>query len=780
MARRRVQVLVAVIVALWVASGALAGTKTSGALAGTKTSGALAGTKTSGALAPTGSCSHVVVFTLPGITWEHIARVEPPAIDGAVDMGAVGSMSVRTNSARTSYSSGFATIGAGARLDGTSTAGGLAASSPIPEAGRDKGFVARDVVAAGVDEMQELARAAGYRAAPGALGSALGDIPLAAVGNGDPGKPPPLPAGFGRWSLVAAMDRLGTVDLSATGGALLRPAPGAPYGVRSDPGAMRSAVDRILSEPCSSMIVDQGDLGRADMAAVADGDVARSERRIQRALLAADDLVARVKSALDFDRDLLLILSPTSPADANEAHLGSAIAIGPGFPAGAVLESASTRRRGIVTLPDVAPTLLDHLGAPIPASMNGRPWFATDAGTESRIEAAVDLDRESVFVDGLKSDIATAFIVFQVLVYLAGTPFLARRERLGPGAPLRSHLPARRSASRHGRRVDLHRWPEPAALAAVAFPVSTYLAGVAKAHELGALGYIALLISIDLVLLIAIASLIRTPLERLLALTALTTMVLVADLVTGSRLQLNTAFGYSPIVAGRFSGAGNITFAVLGASGLITGALITHGWARKRAALVVVAALFFVVVVVDGAPQFGSDVGGTLALVPALGITWMLLAGHRPTARTLLLSAAAGLLVLGVFLAVDLARPPESRTHLARLWQDVGERGVPVLVDTIERKAEANVRVFGSTVYTLFVPPALGVMAWLLRRPRGRWERLARVYPRLRAGLIGGLILAVLGFAVNDSGIVIPAVVLSYLVPMALLVHLALEQENTA
>jgi hypothetical protein len=156
----------------------------------------------------------------------------------------------------------------------------------------------------------------------------------------------------------------------------------------------------------------------------------------------------------------------------------------------------------------------------------------------------------------------------------------------------------------------------------------------------------------------------------------------------------------------------------------------------------------------------------------------VLLSGRRPTVRTVVVTCLAGLIAIAVFLALDLARPPEARTHLARLWEDVSKRGGGVLVDTIERKARSNLRVFRSTIYTFFVPPALGVMAWLLRRPRGRWERLARIYPRLRAGLVGGLILGVLGFAVNDSGIVIPAVILSYLLPMALLVHLVMAEEH--
>jgi hypothetical protein len=135
----------------------------------------------------------------------------------------------------------------------------------------------------------------------------------------------------------------------------------------------------------------------------------------------------------------------------------------------------------------------------------------------------------------------------------------------------------------------------------------------------------------------------------------------------------------------------------------------------------------------------------------------------------------AGVVALGLFLAVDLALPEESQTHLARLYEDTRDRGVGALVEAVQRKATSNLRVFTSTVWTYFVPPALVAMIYLLRRPSGRWQQFAVDYPKLRGGLIGGLMLAVVGFAVNDSGIVIPAVILSFLVPMALLVHLSME-----
>jgi hypothetical protein len=57
-------------------------------------------------------CGHAVVLTLPGVTWSDVGRISPPHLLAAAEDGAVGSMSVRTISARTSYASGFATLGA--------------------------------------------------------------------------------------------------------------------------------------------------------------------------------------------------------------------------------------------------------------------------------------------------------------------------------------------------------------------------------------------------------------------------------------------------------------------------------------------------------------------------------------------------------------------------------------------------------------------------------------------------------------------------------------------
>lgn len=698
------------------------------------------------------ACSNAVVLALPGVIWSDIARVRPPNILEAVDGGAIGAMAVRTVGSRTSYASGFATIGAGTRVDAGRTAGGQLGGRPA--AG---GVFRRGVAAGGLAEIRVLAEEAGYQAVPGALATAVReetDASVFAIGNSDPGLDPPAPLGSGRWVLLAGMDVEGEVQYSATSEVMLEEAADYPYGVRTSPETISQAISSALStDRCALVVIDPGDLTRVDELATTRGDALTESS--DRALLAADDLAGTVMDSMD-DDDLFLIVSTTSPGWDPETHLGVAIATGPGFDAGSMLTSGSTRAPDLVTLPDIGPTVLKHLEVKQPAAMLGRS-FVTGAGEGDRVAQMVDLDEESVYSHGIQADIATGYVLFQV-VMCALIVLLLRREGRRRGY-LNEHPLVRLSLE----------W---GALAVVSFPLAVYLSSPLPAHELGLLRLVPLTVAIDLALVAAASFLIAEPLDRLMALALSTVGVMVVDLALGGRLQFNAVFGNDPINAGRFAGLGNSAFAVLGASTILAAALMVHRWRDRPWTIPAILALFTLTVIADGAPQLGSDVGGVLALVPALAVTFMLLLGKRPSWRVLGIATVAGVVVLGIFLAIDLGRPPEVRTHLGNFFTDVRARGAGVFVDTIERKARTNLRIFTSTIWTYLVPPALAVIAYLLFRPVGSWRRFAEEYPRLRAGLIGGLVLGVLGFAVNDSGIVVPAMILSFLVPLALLTHL--------
>ena len=175
----------------------------------------------------------------------------------------------------------------------------------------------------------------------------------------------------------------------------------------------------------------------------------------------------------------------------------------------------------------------------------------------------------------------------------------------------------------------------------------------------------------------------------------------------------------------------------------------------------VAAALFLgVVVIADGAPWLGSDVGGIFSLVPVFGLTVLVLSGRRLSARTVGIALAGTIVVLGLAVGADLLRPEASRTHIANFVLD--SRDGDTFWTTLSRKWSTNQRVFQQSYWTWAVPIIAVVAGYVLVVARG-WKQLLPPGSPLRAGVIGVLAAGVVGWVVNDSGIVVTALVFVYL-----------------
>jgi hypothetical protein len=162
-----------------------------------------------------------------------------------------------------------------------------------------------------------------------------------------------------------------------------------------------------------------------------------------------------------------------------------------------------------------------------------------------------------------------------------------------------------------------------------------------------------------------------------------------------------------------------------------------------------------VTVVVMGVPIWGNDFGAVLSALPGFALlAWMLL-GHEVRARTV--AAIVGIVVAAVVAVglLDLLRPADQRTHVGKFFQKVGtDLDAATLV--IRRKAHANLSVLGHSVLlgTIIVVVLLVAYLWFIA-PRSL-RPLVRVISTATATTIAFLVVAVLGFALNDSGIAIP------------------------
>ena len=252
-------------------------------------------------------------------------------------------------------------------------------------------------------------------------------------------------------------------------------------------------------------------------------------------------------------------------------------------------------------------------------------------------------------------------------------------------------------------------------------------------HEIASVAYWSWLVAGSLVLarLYMLARRRNELLPLMLALGVIVA-VLVFDVLVGSPLQFNSPLGYSPRVAGRFSGYGNLTYAAVASAAVLLAGLVAHRIGGRRGALAAIA-LLGVVFVADAAPFWGADVGGALSILPAYLVTGYLLLGVRVRLRTAVLAGSAALFAVLIFGVYDLTRPSDERTHLGRLFETGGSRGWPGIWTVIQRKIDQNLGVLFRSQWLIVVLVVLAFFVYLFARHRERLRGILRQVPEMRA-----------------------------------------------
>jgi hypothetical protein len=237
-----------------------------------------------------------------------------------------------------------------------------------------------------------------------------------------------------------------------------------------------------------------------------------------------------------------------SLADAGATPRLRMIAItGPHFGAG-TLESSSTRQPGLVQLTDLAPSILQHLGIPRPASLAGTPLEFVPAGESSdqsaskRLQSLLDDDQSSHEVGGLVQPLVYGWVLLQLVLFLGAAQLW------------------RRSWGSAGRRHQLLVHTRRLATVAATVPVSTFLANLLPCWRFS-IPMVSVIASVTLFAAAISALALMTRWQRrtfgpLVVVTVTTMAVLALDVMTGSRLQLSSLMGLQPVSGGRFYGMG--------------------------------------------------------------------------------------------------------------------------------------------------------------------------------------------------------------------------------
>ncbi|MEV4159235.1 hypothetical protein [Nonomuraea dietziae] len=666
--------------------------------------------------------SRVAVVGVPGLQWSDLDQARTPHLWKLVGQGASASLSTRVvpppNRGTSCPMAGWLTVSAGQR------AGAPGCVMPeAPTGGAVPGWA----------ELTAFQDGTGYDAVLGTLGQTVVDAGgrVAAIGPG---------------AALGAADRSGKV-------------------------AAYADVPEGLADPASyDLIVMEADqLARAWTALPPDSDGVPPDLTAAARRSAAAEADRRIGAFLDRlppgTTVLVAGVSDTSAA----AHLHVALAYGGPYRHG-FLTATSTRQDALVTITDLTATTIKNLGLAVPAGVVGRGWENGGEAPPTVAESVTrlaDEDLASQVLREVRGPFFAVFVAVQVLFYaVAALVLRRRRSSRSAEAPVED-------AARSRVLVAV----QVVAVVSGAVAVSTFLAQLVPWWSLPA-AMPALIVTIlafaGLITALAFAGPWRAHvLGPLTVVAGVTSLALLVDVMTGSRLQVNAVTGYEPVTGGRFYGFSNIAFAVYSTGTVLALAglaqwLLGH---LRRSVVVLVCALYGAFAVfADGWPAWGADFGGVPAFVIGLAVFLILLSGRRVSLLKLLLVGAAGAALIGAIAFADWLRAADQRTHLGTFVQQIIEGQAWTVV---WRKFSSMVGItVGNWQLTLLSLVALAFLFFVLDRP-SRWgaSALGRAYgfaPALRAGLFGALTCAFVGFLVNDSGIAIPAMALTVAVPLTL------------
>lgn len=593
----------------------------------------------------------------------------------------------------------------------------------------------------------------------GSLGQAIVEAggATAAIGNSDFGLSGDE-ATHRRPAALVAMDTSGRVRFGDVSQRLLKGDPFSPFDVVADLDRYRSAFSQaVISLEAAGgpglLVVDSGDMTRAEHAAHDFAPKVAAAHRAQ-AIRSLDAMVEMIRAEMPSDAALMVVGSSTPVTLTDRSPFAPFILFSPQHPEwSGMAMSSSTKRDGLVTNLDVAATVVSLLGVERPVSALGNPVIPSGAGEPllERIEEIQHRNTVSVAIEGARAPAINGFIALTMLLFGACVLLLFRMRLLSARA---------RNMTGRAARIGL--------LFIVAAPAAStvmFAAGLDPVTSVEAmLTFLAVTLAIGgMASLMTLSRYTRVALGVMALATAL---LLLLDQWLGGPWSFTGILGFSPLVAARYYGLGNEGAAILIGALTVGSALMFDEFAGSRSVRFVrrwlMPATGVLAVFTASAPFLGANVAVALWGLVAVGVFWAQANRIRIDWRLAAGVVVAAIVMIAGFAFSDITAERGAQTHLGRAIESARQGGLGELWTIVERKAATNLRVLTTTNWSFVLMGVLLFLGYMRWRPQGDFAATLRENPAFSAALTALLSAGAVAYLTEDSGIVIPALMLVY------------------
>ena len=500
-----------------------------------------------------------------------------------------------------------------------------------------------------------------------------------------------------------------------------------PYGIGTDYKKLREETKRLY-ESSDLLFVELGDTFRLDeyKENLNKNTYAKMKRMVYSE--ANKYIASTLKMAGDNDTIYIIGSFPSRLDYKNNRRLAPVIRIDKSEKGSGLLETLTTRRKGVIANIDLGVDILNRFGLKN-KFMNGR--VIKSVPMENSFEYLQKDYKKIIAISSIRMSIINIYVTIIVASWIICALALWKKEKI---------------PQKHRGKV-LNVLKEFVKLGLI-MPLAFLTAPILQARTEP--GVALSIIAATIVYYLAGRVLFKNDdMKQICLFASAMIAIIVVDSALYTPLMESNIMSYDPMIGARYYGIGNEYEGVTIGSAIIAFAILLEHKSIKRWMVV---PFLLLVLFTSAYPAMGANVGGAISECVAYIVFILLIYDIKiDFKKALMILLATGGLVVA-FAIADIALGLGS--HLGNFVNQILANGPMEIVNVFARKIEMNVKLAQTTVWVNILLAGLAILALIIFRPNKNFAAMKAKYPLIYKGYLSIMVGCIVTLFVNDSGII--------------------------